>query len=586
MDTRDYEKLYKKYKAKYLLLTRTANNNYTITKIDKVVNQVDNPSIVHESNHTQEYDNTTPDWPSISNKVRPSVVQVYSISYTIDPEHPYIQPANELARGSGFVIHSSPEKVLIMTNSHVVEQAKTVYIRTEQTHNEELKANVIGICPSKDLALIELEEDEIKKLDPLPPALQFCDDRIYMDSIPVMVAGYPLGKENLKFTTGVLSGNQNEYDVDYDRYMSYLQISAAVNPGNSGGPLFNSKGEVIGVNSAGYTFSQNIAYAIPTHIIISVLNDLLNTPDKIVSSFNYGFEWNNTSQELLDNYTHKCTMTGIYINKVNDVNVLKLKVGDILHKIEFNDVCAIKDIWNLLINKSTNNINKLYKMGTILTAIIDNFGVVKIYDNKNIETNWSLNKKKLNINELLDAITNKSNIKITLSRQKKIISYYTNADNVENIGIVYILPIYKPIDWEICLGCCFTPLNIPLVKISSLKKRNSNIEDLHYFLIDKYRNKNWIALTHIFPNSDAYKSHILKDNEVGVITHINNTNVSTMDELRTILSKLKGKYITVDFENGKRMVISDIKGNTRQIDKQIYEEHKIKLTPFAEKWTS
>ena len=59
-----------------------------------------------------------------------------------------------------------------------------------------------------------------------------------------------------------------------------------------------------------------------------------------------------------------------------------------------------------------------------------------------------------------------------------------------------------------------------------------------------------------------------------------------MDELRTILSKLKGKYITVDFENGKRMVISDIKGNTRQIDKQIYEEHKIKLTPFAEKWTS
>ena len=49
-----------------------------------------------------------------------------------------------------------------MTNSHVVEEAKTVYIRTEQTHNEELKANVIGICPSKDLALIELEKEEIK----------------------------------------------------------------------------------------------------------------------------------------------------------------------------------------------------------------------------------------------------------------------------------------------------------------------------------------------------------------------------------------------------------------------------------------
>ena len=81
---------------------------------------------------------------------------------------------------------------------------------------------------------------EIKKLDPLPPSLHFSDDRKYLDSIPVMVAGYPLGKENLKFTTGVLSGNQNEYEIDHDRYKSYLVTSAAVNPGNSGGPLFNS----------------------------------------------------------------------------------------------------------------------------------------------------------------------------------------------------------------------------------------------------------------------------------------------------------------------------------------------------------
>lgn len=580
MEKRDYKRLYNKYKAKYLLLTKTVDNSYTLRKIDKIDDRtLDSDNIDNMSDSTQ------PDWPSISNKVRPSVVQVHSISYTIDPEHPYIQPANELARGSGFIIHSSSDKVLIMTNSHVVEEAKTVYIRTEQTHNEELKANVIGICPSKDLALIELEKEEIKKLDPLPPTLRFCDDRIYMDSIPVMVAGYPLGKENLKFTTGVLSGNQNEYDVDHDRFMSYLQISAAVNPGNSGGPLFNANGEVIGVNSAGFTFSQNIAYAIPTHIIISVLNDLLNTPNKIVSVFNYGFDWNNSSPELLKNYS-ECDMTGIYINKVNDANVLKLKVGDILHKLELYDVTSIKDIWKLLIRKLDSNINKLYSKGDKVTAVIDNFGVVKIYDTSNNETMWSMNKKKLNINELLDAITNKSQVKVTVSRNKKVISYVASADNVENNGVVSILPIYKPIDWEICLGCCFTPLNIPLVKISGMKKRNSDIEDLHYFLIDKYRNQNWIALTHIFPTSDTYKSHILKNNEIGVITHINNIKVCTMDELRSALMKAKNKYITVDFENGKRLVVSDIKGHTRKIDKKIYQENKIKLTPFAEKWTS
>jgi hypothetical protein len=59
-----------------------------------------------------------------------------------------------------------------------------------------------------------------------------------------------------------------------------------------------------------------------------------------------------------------------------------------------------------------------------------------------------------------------------------------------------------------------------------------------------------------------------------------------MDELRSALIKVKNKYITIDFENGKRLVVSDIKGNARKIDKSIYEENKIKLTPFAEKWTS
>ena len=574
MDNRDYVKLYRKYKSKYLLLTRK-KDTYEITEIDKLID-----------NSNQETDSNTPDWPYISNKIRSSVVQIYSISYDIDPEHPYIQPVNHLARGSGFIICATPNQVLIMTNSHVVEDAKTVFIRTEQTHTEDLKANVIGICPSKDLALIVLDKNAIKKLEPLPPALKFCDDRIYMDSIPVMVAGYPLGKENLKFTTGVLSGNQNEYDIDFDRYISYLQITAAVNPGNSGGPLFNSNGEIIGVNSAGITFSQNIAYAIPTHIIVSVLYDLLSMKQRIISSFNYGFDWNNTSPELLKKYTSKCETTGIYINKINKQNVLKLNVGDILHKIKFNDVGTIPEIWDILIEQIDNNISKLYKKANKLTAIIDNFGIVKVYDSKNNETLWSKNKKKLNINELLDAITNHSELELTISRKNKIVTYKTEADNKENTGVVSILPMYKEIDWEICLGCCFTPLNIDLVKISSIKSFKSNIEDLHYFLTDKNREKTWIALTHIFPTSDTYKSHILQNGEIGVITSINDTCVTTMDELRSALSKNIGKYITIDFENGKRMVVSDINKNARKIDKKIYEDNKIKTTEFGKKWTN
>ena len=579
--SKDFKNLYKKYKSKYLLLTKN-NNTYEVTEIQNIINNT------KKSNKTSQNDNTTPDWPSVSNKIRDSVVQIHALVYEIDPKYPYIQPYDKMARGSGFIIYSSPNKVLIMTNSHVVDEAKSVFIRTEQTQKTDLKASVIGICPSKDLALIELNKDEIQKLNPLPlpPALNFCDDRKYLDSIPVMVAGYPLGKENLKFTTGVLSGNQNEYVIDHDRFTSYLQISAAVNPGNSGGPLFNADGEIIGVNSAGYTFSQNIAYAIPSHIIITVLYDLLNTPCKIVPVFNYGFKWNNSSEELIENYSLDSNLTGIYVYKINELNILKLKVGDILHKIEFNDICNIKDIWQLLIQKKDKNVLNLYKNAKKITAIIDNYGIVKILDENNNEHKWSKNRK-ININELLDAITNNSNLTITVIRNKKLYTYDSISENKVPQGIVSILPNYKPLDWEICLGCCFTTLSIPLIKSTFMNNisQDDDLDDLEYFLIDEYRNKNWVALTQIFPESDTYKSHILKNKEIGVITKIGKHKVTTMDELRTALNKEKGKYITIDFENGKRMVISDIDKKARIMDKQIYENNKIKLTPFGEKWT-
>ena len=76
----NYEKLYNKYKAKYLLLIRQ-NDTYKITKIDKL----------SDESETSPKSNT-PDWPSISNKVRPSVVQVYSIDYEINPKYPYTSP--------------------------------------------------------------------------------------------------------------------------------------------------------------------------------------------------------------------------------------------------------------------------------------------------------------------------------------------------------------------------------------------------------------------------------------------------------------------------------------------------------------
>ena len=99
--------------------------------------------------------------------------------------------------------------------------------------------------------------------------------------------------------------------------------------------------------------------------------------------------------------------------------------------------------------------------------------------------------------------------------------------------------------------------------------------------MDEYRYKNWIAITNIFPETEAYASHIIDEGDIDVILKICDTEVRTMDEVRNVLQKNKGKYISIDFEDGKRMVVSDINGNACNTDKTIYEEQNIKYTDFA-----
>ena len=99
--------------------------------------------------------------------------------------------------------------------------------------------------------------------------------------------------------------------------------------------------------------------------------------------------------------------------------------------------------------------------------------------------------------------------------------------------------------------------------------------------MDEYRYKNWIAITNIFPETEAYASHIIDEYDIDVILKICEQEVRTMDDVRTVLQNNKNKYISIDFEDGKRMVVSDIDGKARNIDKTIYEEQGIKHTDFA-----
>ena len=528
-------------------------------------------------------------WVEISNSVRKSIVQIFVSSHTIDPMKPYIYPPDKLVRGSGFVIHNDNNKILIMTNAHVVKTGKIINIRTELTKGVNLKVNIINMCIEKDIAILEILEEDLKYFKgKYPEKLKFDDARILDDTIEVLTAGYPLGEENIKFTTGVLSGNQQNYDIEYDRNISYLQIDAPINAGNSGGPLFNKNGKVIGINSAAIDgiSVQNVCFAIPSNIIVSVIYDLLHNDvnNKILKIPNVNFKWNNCNDTLFESLDIKTEdMSGIHIYNISKISFLKLKKGDILFKIKMKDIWEEKNILNIKHLLEINDINKVYKKNKKIEVIIDNKGLINIYilDKRNNiieEHKWTLNRK-VSIEEFLDSVPNNIRLDLSIIRNNKIENYSCISSGEEDIGIRSITPMHEPIDWEICLGCCFTPLNMSLIEVNVMENVN-----LAKYILKENRLKDFVCITNTFRNTDIADTNVLDDDKIGIISKINDKEIRTMDDLRKILYKYRNSYYNIEFESGKKIILSDIDKKARIIDTELLEEYNIFPTEFSKKW--
>ena len=172
------------------------------------------------------------------------------------------QPRRSSALGSGFVIS---EDGYIVTNNHVIESADEITI--EFFSGEELPAEVVGTDPNTDIALLKVESDE-----PLP-FVPFGDSDTARVGDWVMAMGNPLG-QGFSVSAGIVSARNRELSGTYD---DYIQTDAAINRGNSGGPLFNMAGEVIGVNTA--ILSPNggsigIGFSMASNVVTRVVDQL------------------------------------------------------------------------------------------------------------------------------------------------------------------------------------------------------------------------------------------------------------------------------------------------------------------------
>ncbi|MGD9614916.1 MAG: DegQ family serine endoprotease [Alphaproteobacteria bacterium] len=173
--------------------------------------------------------------------------------------------------GSGFIVDPAG---YIVTNNHVIEGADEINVILHD--DTRVKAEVLGRDSKTDVAVLRIKTDKT-----LVPAVWGDSDKARVGDW-VLAIGNPFGLGG-SVSAGILSARQR--DIHSGPYDDYLQTDAAINRGNSGGPMFNTQGEVIGINTAIYSPSGGsigIGFAIPSNIAREVANELISDPEHVV----------------------------------------------------------------------------------------------------------------------------------------------------------------------------------------------------------------------------------------------------------------------------------------------------------------
>ncbi|MCP5339495.1 MAG: DegQ family serine endoprotease [Steroidobacteraceae bacterium] len=169
--------------------------------------------------------------------------------------------------GSGFIV--SPDGY-ILTNAHVVDAADEVTVR--MTDRREYSAKVIGLDKRTDVAVLKIEASNL-------PVVKLGDPARLRAGEWVIAIGSPFGFDN-SVTAGVVSATSRSLPGEDSNYVPFIQTDVAVNPGNSGGPLFNLDGEVVGINSQIYSRTggyMGLSFAIPIDLASDVKDQLIKT---------------------------------------------------------------------------------------------------------------------------------------------------------------------------------------------------------------------------------------------------------------------------------------------------------------------
>ena len=444
-------------------------------------------------------------WSLAEQKSNNTVVQVHAHYAHFDWLEPYKAPKQEEGTGTAFFVDAAGH---LLTNFHVVDGAKTIKLSISALGQKMVDASVVGVCPESDVALLKLCSKDlacIKKSLGRIPFLKLGNADLLFPTEPVLALGYPLGTKVLKSTVGVLAGLREPFGNSFR-----MHITAPINYGNSGGPLLNVEGAVVGINSAGVPGAQSVGYTIPINDVAILMNDLHTTP--LVRKPHCGVQINQTTDE------HALALgnplpAGVYINTVEKDSLAEkigVRSGDMLYTVNGHPV--------------------------------DSYGDVTV--------KWH-GSFKVSLHEYLVRLPSQSPLILEIYRngQKKIFKGQYRVVNPQPLR--YIYPDYErqEVDYGIVGGACFMQL------------RYNHLDHFKdYPSLQKYKagsacSKQVLIVTKLLPGPLLHKLDCLY--EGAVLSEVNGTKVKTLAQLRAALQEsAKTGNISLKMKNDAMTVIS------------------------------
>lgn len=440
-----------------------------------------------------------------SNLPTSSIVKVF-VSSSI-PNYKYPWQTNKVSNfiGSGAIIEGNK----ILTSAHVVSNAVFIEVKKENDPKKYIAKRKF-ISHQADLALLEVEDKNF--FDNTKP-LKLNKNVKHRQEITVL--GYPIGGNAISTTTGVISRIEYTRYAWSNEYLLAIQIDAAINSGNSGGPAVNTSGELVGIAMQSLTNSSNIAYIVPSLIINTFLDDI---KDGIVN----GFQSDNTMSSIIENESMKKYYglnngDGVLVSHI-DISEKDLRVNDIILEVEGK--------------KIANN-------GTIRTQ----FG-------------------RVNFNIMLDTKQIGDSVNLKVLRDKKVIHLnYILKNNPPLISKEF----EKEPRYIIFGGLTFTPLTINY--LTTLKYKENEIKMLFY---NKEKDKDFdevvIWTQTIFPhkvNRGYYSSS-------HIIEKVNGIKVKNFDHFIKLLDDSNEEYTVIDLLERKKIIL-----NTEEARKSFEDLKKV-----------